>query len=397
MSIESTPVALFSYRGATGTNVPISAMLDGIKSGKWSTEVQRLRAIGRDGDGYDKAKTRLPAFMLSASTNGGDKAADVMNHTGLLQLDIDGVGAEESPDLRDRIGDDRHIVAAWISPTGDGVKGVMRIPADVARHKASFEAAADYMRETFAVEIDRACSNVNRLCFVSHDPDLVVNCDAVVFGVPADSGREADGENSSTSLTLPTTHYTLHNKVFSEFENLKPIYKRQVARFCAKPQRGHRNAAMVEVVSHCFCVVAPEFVLAFADEFFHQHLDVYHDYGLDKYRYESRSLLERITESYPMRLSAVERDRFSELTDERDRAAFRIAQSLSKCESDASLPPPTFALSCAELGARLGIMDPQAWRILKEFEKAGIISIERKGTRRAIGQRALATVFRWNL
>jgi len=30
MSIESTPVALFSYRGATGTNVPISAMLDGI-------------------------------------------------------------------------------------------------------------------------------------------------------------------------------------------------------------------------------------------------------------------------------------------------------------------------------------------------------------------------------
>lgn len=395
MSIESTPVAFFSFRGATGTNVPLSTMLDGIRGGKWSTEVQRLRAIGRDGDGYDKAKTRLPAFLVSASTNGGHKAADVMNHAGLLQLDIDAVGAAEAPHLRDRIGDDRRIVAAWISPTGDGVKGVMRIPADVARHKASFEAAADYMRENYNVEIDGQCSNVNRLCFVSHDPDLVTNWDSVVFGVPADSGRGEPGEYSSTSL--PSTHYTLHNKAFSEFENLQPIYKRHVARFCAKPQRGHRNAAMVEIVSNCFCVVAPDFVLVFADEFFHQHIEVYQDYGLEKYRHESRTHLERITESYPMRLSDVEKARFAEFTDERHRTAFRIAQSLANCESDATLPPPLFALSACELGARMGLRDMEAFRILQGFQKSGIIQIERKGTRREAGKPGLATVYRWML
>ena len=370
-------------------------LLDGIRGGKWASEVQHLRAIGRDGDGYDKAKASLPAFMVSASTNGGQKAADVMSHTGLLQLDIDAVGADEAPDLRDRIGDDRHIVAAWISPSGDGVKGIVRIPPDVARHKAAFEAAADYMRETFAVEIDAQCSNVNRLFFVSHDPELVTNWEAVVLEVPTDSGRGAQREYSSTSLN--STNYTLHNNVFIEFENLQPVYNRTVARFSAKPQRGHRNAAMVEVVSNCFCVVAPEFVIAFAEEFFHQHIEVYQDYGFDKYQREARCLLEGITESYPSRLSDVERVHYAQLASEKHRAAFRIAHSLSKCESDATLPPPTFALSACQLGARIGVRDMEADRILKSFRKAGIIEVERKGARREAGKRGLATVYRWLL
>ena len=400
MSIQSTQVALFQYRGATGANVPLSVMLDGIRSGKWKGQVKRIRDIGRNGEGFDKAKGKLPAFSLSATTTGGNKAGDVKAHTGLLQIDIDAVGAVEAPDLRDRIGDDRHILAAWVSPSGDGVKAIMRIPADVARHKASFEAASDYMRETFAVEIDLACSNVTRLCYVSHDPELVINPQAATLEVsaPAAAGEQRDSSTTSLPLPLPLhNNPTLHNNVFTEFENLRPIFKRHVTRFSGKPQRGHRNTAMVEIVSHCFCVVAPEFVLAFTDEFYHQHEEVYSDYGLEKYRQEAAALLNGCMASYPQRLNQAEKASFAELPTEQHRTAFRIAQSLSKCESDATLPPPLFALSACELGARMGLRDMEAYRIIQSLQKSGAFEIERMGTRRQLGKKGLATVYRWKL
>lgn len=395
--IESAHIAYFSHFGATGANVPLSEMLDGIKGDAWKGQVKRLRAKGRGTVGYDDDKKKLPAFMLSGTTFGGHKAADVIKHSGLLQIDVDKVGAKHVADLRDRVGEDRHILAAWISPSGDGVKAIMRIPGCVAGHKAAFAAAAEYMREIYAKEIDKACSDVGRLCFVSHDPGLVVNLDAVPLEVSTGFDEPACHDNSSTILHSTATLYTLHNKAFREFENLRPIYKRHVARFCSKPQRGHRNRALVEIVSSCFCVVAPNFVLVFAEEFFHQHFDIYQDYGLEKYRIEAKNLLDGCLASYPSRLSEIERASYLELACEEQRTAFRICHGLSRCESDASLPPPLFALSACELGARSGLRDMEAYRILKGFEKCDMIKIERKGTRRELGKRGLATVWRWML
>ena len=168
-------------------NAPLEPFLDGIKTGKWAKEIRKLRAMPRNKGASDspeeiafsKLKNKLPCVMLSCTTNGGRKASDVVQHSGLLQLDIDGVGADEAVRLRDVIGHDRHILAAWLSPSLTGAKGIMRIPADIARHKESFQAAAAHMLKSYGVEIDKACSNVNRLCFVSHDPDMVSNPDAV--------------------------------------------------------------------------------------------------------------------------------------------------------------------------------------------------------------------------
>jgi hypothetical protein len=252
------------------------------------------------------------------------------------------------------------------------------------------------MRESYAVSIDPYCSNVNRLCYVSHDPEMVFNGGAIPLegkGVFGGSEPVGAGEGSSTLLT--STPYILHNSVFKEYENLRPIYHRQVSRFFGKPLRGHRNEAMVEIVAKCYCVVTDEFVAAFAEEYFVQHSDVYADYGFEKYHGEVKSVLEGCHRSYPSRLSEAEREVYSNLTNVRDRATFRIAQSLSRCESDETLPPPLFALSCVELGTRLGTMDTPAWRILREFEGRGVITTHQKGERRKRGQKGVATVYRW--
>jgi len=395
--LESTQIAFFQHFGATGENVPISKMLDDIRRGKWSGQVKRLRAKGREAVGYDDDKKKLPAFMLSGTTNGGHKAADVIEHSGLLQIDVDKVGAVQVANLRDRIGEDKHILAAWISPSGDGVKAIMRIPAITAGHKAAFAAAVDYMRETHAKEIDEKCSDVGRLCFVSHDPALVVNLDAVPLEVSAAFDEPARPDNSSKSLSPES--YVLCNSLFIDFPDLKPLYFKLVHGRIGKPQRGERNAAMVEIVSSMFCVVSPFFALAFAEEFYRQHAETFSDYDFQTYQREALAVLEGCHASYPeKRLNTAERAAYAALTDERSQTAFRIAQSLALCESQADFPPPLFFLSCEELRTRMKVFKMEAWRTLKKLEKAGIIKTEVAGKVWTKGnEHATATVWRWML
>jgi len=280
----------------------------------------------------------------------------------------------------------------------DSVKAIMRIPADVEQHKAAFEAAADYMRESYGVAIDKACKDVCRLCYVSHDPDIVMNAEAVplaveigFFGV---GGERHEKTNSSTSLNA--TFYILHNSgLFADFPNLRPLYQNLVSHRYGRPQKGLRNQAMVEIVAACFCAVAPEFVMGFAVEYFNQHAEVFADYDFERYKREAEAMLAGCHQSYPQRLSEGERSAYTALGSDRERAAFRIAQNLSKCASDATVPPPLFFLSCGGLGTRLGLMDTPAWRILRTFEESGIIKIETKGKQRKKGEAPRATVWRW--
>jgi hypothetical protein len=398
--IESTQIAFFQHFGATGKNVSLSEMLDGIKGNAWKGQVKRLRAKGREAVGYDETKKKLPAFMLSGTTNGGHKAAAVIEHSGLLQIDVDEVGADHAADFRDKIGEDRHILAAWISPSGDGVKAVMRIPASVAEHKAAFAAAADYMRETYDVEIDKQCSDVGRLCFVSHDPALVVNLDAVPLEVSAVFDEPACPVDSSTTLHLPLPlplPLPLHNKAFSDFDGLPALYQRLVVRRFGKAQRGFRNDMAVELVASLFCFVAPQFVLVFAEEYYSQNLDVFSDYDFATYQNEVSSLLEGCLRSYRERLTGQQRAAYDALRGERETAIFRIVHGLAESETEPAFPPPLFFLSYDHLGDRIGVHGTTAQRIMNGFIQAGILLIEVKGTKRAAGERGATTVWRWLL
>jgi hypothetical protein len=59
------------------------------------------------------------------------------------------------------------------------------------------------------------------------------------------------------------------------------------------------------------------------------------------------------------------------------------------------MQPPEFFLSCAQLGARLGVVDMPAWRIMEMLTQRGAVEILRTGNRRAAGKKAAATRWRW--
>jgi hypothetical protein len=103
-------------------------------------------------------------------------------HSGLICADLDDLGDELSS-LKQTILTDPHTLACFVSPSGNGLKVVLR--CDPKRyHKESFAAVERYFLEKFEVQIDTACSDVSRPCFVSHDPEAYIAQDAKEIPYP---------------------------------------------------------------------------------------------------------------------------------------------------------------------------------------------------------------------
>lgn len=152
-----------------------------IRSGNFEEPVAKVRRLLADGkpDEASEAKRALPAVSLSGSVTGRRARAveeGRFQHSGLLQIDLD---AKDNPgksvaQMRSVLIDDPRMVAVFITPSGNGVKGVARIPAEADTHRSCFLAAEAHFA-SLGFKIDPACKDPVRLCFVSHDPDALVN------------------------------------------------------------------------------------------------------------------------------------------------------------------------------------------------------------------------------
>jgi putative DNA primase/helicase len=123
------------------------------------------------------AKKRLPGVMWSGSFR--ERSVEkLLEHSGLLCADLDELG-NRLPDVREKLLSSPHVWALFSSPTGDGLKCVCRVAADVTKHRGSFRAVEKHVHELCGIQIDKSCSDVARLCFLSHDPDAYLNEQAV--------------------------------------------------------------------------------------------------------------------------------------------------------------------------------------------------------------------------
>jgi len=125
----------------------------------------------------DLAKKRLPGVTWSATFRRRQQG-ELLEHSGLLCADLDKLG-EQREKVRAKLLTSPHLWALFLSPTGDGLKCVFHVPADVEKHKASFRAVEEHVRELTDLQIDRACKDVSRLCFLSYDESAYLNENAV--------------------------------------------------------------------------------------------------------------------------------------------------------------------------------------------------------------------------
>ena len=195
-------VSIFANATATAPkDCSAAALTRAIQAGKWRAAVEPIRtryaatyadalARGDDREAAVKAAKRavgdlkkaLPAVAFSG-TFSYRASANLLGHSGLLCADLDDLDAETLARCRARLASDPHVWSVFTSPTGSGLKAVFRVPADAGRHSASFAAVRDYVLAKCDVEIDEACKDLARLCFVSDDLDATLNENAVELPV----------------------------------------------------------------------------------------------------------------------------------------------------------------------------------------------------------------------
>lgn len=159
-------------------DISLAEFINLCREGEYESICKEVQQHGARGNkqGVTEAKGRLPAVTLSCTMTSRDKNAPerARTHSGWLQIDIDNqdnIGVDWAT-LRQRLIEDPHIGAVFVGPSGLGAKAALKINPEKHRESAIF--AASYFKETYGVEIDPACKDVERLCFVTHDPNAYV-------------------------------------------------------------------------------------------------------------------------------------------------------------------------------------------------------------------------------
>ena len=151
------------------SDVELTMIYNRIKNGKSKTTVEAIRSE-IDINKRDGLKKNLPAVIWSGTFKGARKDAHIDAYSHLIVLDIDKCGTEEKA----RVMQDKYVFAAWISPSGNGVKALVKV--ETSRHRDHFRA----LKRRFPL-IDPSGVNPSRLCFESYDADLYLNEASEVF------------------------------------------------------------------------------------------------------------------------------------------------------------------------------------------------------------------------
>jgi hypothetical protein len=190
-----------------GQQFALPEVLAGIRDGRWAAEVLAVRAVSGNKVAYAAAKRKLPGFTTSGTFSTREDGK-LLAHSGLLCLDIDAKDANAGLDLvavRQAVEADSYTYAVAASTGGVGFFVLVPIPAD--DHKGSFRALAAYYLSAYGVAVDRSCSNVSRLRFVSYDPALHLNEAAVTFEETlAEPARAASAPPVGASQWRPSAH-----------------------------------------------------------------------------------------------------------------------------------------------------------------------------------------------
>jgi len=179
---QNKPTSIDYYSSATSPSAmattTLEDLIEAIRSDEFSAKITKLRSTlaAGDDDGYAVAKKDLQAVSISGTCEGRRAKAIEEGrfiHSGFLQLDFDaadnvGWTVEEIVEILQA---EPRIVAAFVSPSGAGVKGIARIPVCKTKeqHVAAFVAARNHFR-AHNLTMDEACKDPVRLMFVSHDP-----------------------------------------------------------------------------------------------------------------------------------------------------------------------------------------------------------------------------------
>lgn len=163
-------MSVWANRTATETydSLTIAELVEYVRHDK---ELHKKVHAIRSGD--QAVKNTLPAVTPSATLAGRSPSKHQWTHSGVVCLDYDHVTEPEM--LRAMLANYPHAAAAFVSPSGTGVKAFVLIaphPTTIHQHKQAWQQVVDHITDFNPAlsDVDPATKDLARLCYMSHDP-----------------------------------------------------------------------------------------------------------------------------------------------------------------------------------------------------------------------------------
>lgn len=178
-----------SYFQSFSSKNPVAKNLDEIMTdihhGKYKRNIEPIRKLVKEGkkEQADKKKKWLPAFATSGIFSGGHKAINLIKYSGHIILDFDDIPEINASRIYTQLCAIPETKYAFKSPSGKGIKVIVKVDSDKEQHNVAFKQVAHYYQHILNIGVDMSGADINRLCFVSHHDGLFRNNDSATFKV----------------------------------------------------------------------------------------------------------------------------------------------------------------------------------------------------------------------
>ena len=193
------------FRNIKDTSTPfyrdIESILIRIKDGSSKSLIKQIRSE-KDKSVRQELKKNLPAICFSGTFN---KRSDnsIKEHSGFICLDFDGYKTKKDMmSEKERLSKDRHVFSVFISPSGNGLKAIIKIPKDPDNHKNYFLSLEKHFNSKY---FDKTSKNISRVCYESYDPLIYININSHVWSKIEDIEYKVIDKYSSKP-TIPVTN-----------------------------------------------------------------------------------------------------------------------------------------------------------------------------------------------
>lgn len=185
----------------------VNIILERIKEGAGTTKeiVKRIRQE-KDKSERNEIKKQLPAICFSGKFTKREDLS-LTEHSGLICLDFDGYQKQKEL-LQDKetLSKNKFVYSVFISPSGNGLKVLVKIPAEPDNHKNYFNSLEKYFNSPY---FDKTSKNISRVCYESYDPLIHINPNSSIW----DTIEEPEYTEISRVRDKATIPITDENKI----------------------------------------------------------------------------------------------------------------------------------------------------------------------------------------
>lgn len=152
----------------------LSEIYDLITSNTYESVTNHLRTI-TDLKEKKKYKANKFDYVTFSGTFTKRNDEDLIKHSLLMTIDLDHL--ENLNQTREMLLKDEYFETELLfkSPSGDGLKWIIKIDLEQATHQEYYTAVSNYLEQQYSIKVDASGKDISRACFLCYDSEAYIN------------------------------------------------------------------------------------------------------------------------------------------------------------------------------------------------------------------------------